>query len=252
MEYVPGTADVKHGDLVVTSGIDGIYPKGFVIGTVESVERGPGTFHEITRAAGRGLLATRRGAGRADAGRWPRGGGGKGRAVKLAATLAALAVALALQTTLTTYVRDTAALDFVLIVVVYLSLTSGPVTGVVAGSVAGLIQDALSSGVLGIGALAKTLVGFAAGRLGTQFIVTAPLPRFVVFIGATRPARGGVHGAVHAAGFAANSPPLTPPWPDRPWERGGRRGRFPGAGVVSRIPGPPPDAPTASALMQIG
>lgn len=105
--------------------------------------------------------------------------------MKLVATLAALAAALALQTTLTTYVRETATLDFVLIVVVYLSLTSGPVVGVVAGSVAGLIQDALSSGVLGIGALAKTLVGFAAGRVGTQFIVTAPLPRFVVFLGAT-------------------------------------------------------------------
>lgn len=47
MEYVPGTADVKTGDLVVTSGIDGIYPKGFVIGTVESAERGRGTYHEI-------------------------------------------------------------------------------------------------------------------------------------------------------------------------------------------------------------
>jgi rod shape-determining protein MreD len=103
----------------------------------------------------------------------------------LAATLAALAAALALQTTLTTYVRETATLDFVLIAVVYLSLTSGPTTGVVAGSVAGLIQDALSSGIMGIGALAKTLVGFAAGRLGTQFIVTAPLPRFVVFVGAS-------------------------------------------------------------------
>lgn len=48
MEYVPGTADVKPGDLVVTSGIDGIYPKGFVIGTVDVVERGPGTFHTIS------------------------------------------------------------------------------------------------------------------------------------------------------------------------------------------------------------
>jgi rod shape-determining protein MreC len=47
MDYVPGTADVKPGDLVVTSGIDGIYPKGFVIGTVEDVERGPGTYHQI-------------------------------------------------------------------------------------------------------------------------------------------------------------------------------------------------------------
>jgi len=48
MEYVPGTADVQEGDLVVTSGIDGIYPKGFPVGTVESVDRGPGTYHEIS------------------------------------------------------------------------------------------------------------------------------------------------------------------------------------------------------------
>jgi rod shape-determining protein MreC len=47
MEYVPGTSDVKPGDLVVTSGIDAIYPKGFVIGTVESVDRGSGPYHEI-------------------------------------------------------------------------------------------------------------------------------------------------------------------------------------------------------------
>jgi rod shape-determining protein MreC len=48
LQYVPGTADVKTGDLVVTSGIDGIYPKGFVIGTVEHADRGAGAFHEIT------------------------------------------------------------------------------------------------------------------------------------------------------------------------------------------------------------
>jgi rod shape-determining protein MreC len=48
MEYVPGTSDVKQGDLIVTSGIDAIYPKGFVIGTVEAVDRGPGTFHTIS------------------------------------------------------------------------------------------------------------------------------------------------------------------------------------------------------------
>jgi rod shape-determining protein MreC len=52
MDYVPGTADVKPGDLVVTSGIDGIYPKGFVIGVVDTVDRGTGTYHEIwVRAA---------------------------------------------------------------------------------------------------------------------------------------------------------------------------------------------------------
>jgi rod shape-determining protein MreC len=44
MEYVPGIADVQVGDVVVTSGIDGIYPKGFVIGRVESVNRGNGIY----------------------------------------------------------------------------------------------------------------------------------------------------------------------------------------------------------------
>lgn len=104
----------------------------------------------------------------------------------------ALALALALQTTLNTVVVESAGLDFVLIVVVYLALIAGPTTGVVAGSVAGLIQDALSTGVMGIGALSKTLVGFLAGTLATQFILTAALPRFVVYLGAT---------VVHAAVF---------------------------------------------------
>ncbi|MGE0862519.1 MAG: rod shape-determining protein MreC [Vicinamibacterales bacterium] len=48
MAYVPATADVNPGDLVVTSGIDGIYPKGFVIGTIEQVDRGTGGYHLIT------------------------------------------------------------------------------------------------------------------------------------------------------------------------------------------------------------
>jgi rod shape-determining protein MreD len=103
--------------------------------------------------------------------------------VKVVAALAAIAGALALQTTLASLViRGTAALDLVLIVVVYLALVSGPVTGLLLGTTAGLIQDALSSGIIGVGVLAKTVVGFVAGILGTQFIVTAPLSRFLVFV----------------------------------------------------------------------
>jgi rod shape-determining protein MreD len=106
--------------------------------------------------------------------------------VRIAASLLAIAVALALQTTLASLViRGTAALDLVLIVVVYLALMSGPVTGLLLGTVAGLIQDSLSSGIIGIGGLSKTVVGFVAGVLGTQFIITAPLTRFLVFVLAT-------------------------------------------------------------------
>jgi len=47
MEFVPATADIKAGDTVVTSGVDGIYPKGFVIGTVDQVENGNGIYKAI-------------------------------------------------------------------------------------------------------------------------------------------------------------------------------------------------------------
>lgn len=112
--------------------------------------------------------------------------------MRIGLSLAAIAAALALQTTLASLViRGTAALDLVLVVVVYLALISGPVAGLLLGMVAGLVQDALSSGIIGIGGLAKTVVGFLAGLLGTQLIVAAPLSRFVAFVLATF-----VHAAV--------------------------------------------------------
>ena len=48
MEYVSEAFDIVVGDLVVTSGIDGIYPKGFAIGRIESVERAGGAYKRIT------------------------------------------------------------------------------------------------------------------------------------------------------------------------------------------------------------
>ena len=47
LEYVSNLADVLAGDLVVTSGIDGIYPKGFPIGAVESAAPGPALYQII-------------------------------------------------------------------------------------------------------------------------------------------------------------------------------------------------------------
>jgi rod shape-determining protein MreD len=106
--------------------------------------------------------------------------------VKIAWIVVASAVALALQTTLARFViRGTVAVDLVLVVVVYAALSAGPVAGLLTGTFAGLVQDALSSGIIGIGGLSKTVVGFLAGVVGTQFIVSQSLPRFVVFFGAT-------------------------------------------------------------------
>ena len=113
--------------------------------------------------------------------------------MRSAVAVAAILIAIALQTTLGSLVfRGGTTIDLVLIVVVFVAIKSGPVTGLLAGTVAGLIQDALSSGLLGIGGLAKTIVGFLSGVLGTQFIVTAPLPRFLLLLLAT---------ALHAAIF---------------------------------------------------
>ena len=47
MEYVSEVYDIVVGDVVVTSGIDGIYPKGFVIGRIESMERSGGAYKRI-------------------------------------------------------------------------------------------------------------------------------------------------------------------------------------------------------------
>ena len=47
MDYVSNLEDVQIGDAVVTSGTDGIYPKGFIIGTVADVRRGDDLYKSI-------------------------------------------------------------------------------------------------------------------------------------------------------------------------------------------------------------
>jgi rod shape-determining protein MreD len=98
----------------------------------------------------------------------------------------ALAGALALQTTLAGLtIGGEISVNLVLVAVVYIALTNGPVAGLLAGSAGGIIQDALAGGIIGIGGLSKTIVGFGVGVLGAQFIVSQPFPRFVMFVGAT-------------------------------------------------------------------
>ncbi|HVS15268.1 MAG TPA: rod shape-determining protein MreC [Thermoanaerobaculia bacterium] len=47
LDYLPLQSDVRPGDRVVTAGIDGIYPRGLLIGTVAAVEPGDELFHRI-------------------------------------------------------------------------------------------------------------------------------------------------------------------------------------------------------------
>ncbi len=96
--------------------------------------------------------------------------------------LVALAAAVALQLTMARFViAQGRVLDLVLILVIYVGLAMGPLAGLVTGTVAGLIQDLLSGGVVGVGGLAKSVVGFLVGVTGQQFIVTHTVPRFFMF-----------------------------------------------------------------------
>ena len=106
--------------------------------------------------------------------------------MKTAGIILAIILALALQTTIARFVvSGTVAVDLVLVVVVYVALSSGAVPGMLTGTVAGLIQDSMSTGVIGIGGLAKTIVGFVTGVIGTQLNIAEPVARFVVFFSAT-------------------------------------------------------------------
>ncbi len=48
MKYVDRSEDIRKGDQIVTSGLDGIYPRGLLLGSVASVRReGPGLFLDV-------------------------------------------------------------------------------------------------------------------------------------------------------------------------------------------------------------
>jgi rod shape-determining protein MreC len=51
MELVPAAATINVGDRVLTSGLDGIYPRGFPIGAVEHAERRAGVWTVAVRPA---------------------------------------------------------------------------------------------------------------------------------------------------------------------------------------------------------
>ena len=190
MDFVSNLADVKPGDVVVTSGrrrhLSPRVPDW--LGRALRARRRPVARHH-RQAVGR-FPGARRGAGGAPggAGGDPRGRQRAGRAgpMKTVGVLLALIVALAVQTSLSGLTMSGASMvNLVVVAVVYAALVFGPVTGMLAGTAGGLAQDALAGGIVGIGSLSKTIVGFLAGLLGAQFIVAQPLPRFVMFVSAS-------------------------------------------------------------------
>ena len=110
----------------------------------------------------------------------------------------ALGAALAIQTTLVEMVAGTGApLDLVLMVVIVVAIVNGPRAGLWTGTVGGLLQDALSGGVIGMGGLAKTVVGYLGGQFAAQFMVTRLWHKALVFVGGSL-----IHAALFVGGYS--------------------------------------------------
>ena len=220
---------LQPGDLVVTSGIGELFPKGLPLG------RGCAPFTDRAlpdrraRAGGgsderRGGVLLRRGGG--DLAAFPESGG-----MRLPLDVLAVIGAAIVQGTVVPAVgvADIAP-DVPVVLTVLLALRYGSEAGCLTGFALGLAQDAVAGGSLGVQALSKALIGFVAGiaPLGARH---APDPS----------RRAGDRG--HARGRAG---PLRDP-PALPLSRAARRDldlRGRAAGAVQRSSAPRPLALT--------
>jgi rod shape-determining protein MreD len=106
--------------------------------------------------------------------------------VKLTSVLATVIVAVGLQMAAARVaVGGRWQIDLVIVGVCYAAIYWGPAAGILAGTAGGLLQDLLAHSIVGVGGLAKTLVGFAAGTLSAQFIITRSTIRMAVVAAAT-------------------------------------------------------------------
>ena len=129
--------------------------------------------------------------------------------MKVTSVLLTVVIAVTLQLLIARYATGgRLLLDLVLVGVVYAALKWGPVAGMLAGTCGGLIQDVLSNDIAGTGGLAKTIIGFTTGVLGTQFVVARPAGRMVVVAGASLLHRITILG-LHAL--------VDQHWPGLPW-----------------------------------
>jgi len=106
--------------------------------------------------------------------------------VKFTSVLVTVVVSVLVQVTLARFtVGGNWVFDLVLVGVVFAGLQWGPAAGLVSGTLGGMLQDLLSGEVVGVSGLAKTLVGFAAGIIGTQFVLTRPHARSIIVAGSS-------------------------------------------------------------------
>jgi rod shape-determining protein MreD len=96
----------------------------------------------------------------------------------------AIIVAVILQWTLRNIAEPFAYIDFPLIIVVYAALRHNSIRAILFGTFAGIAVDALSGGLLGSNAFAKTLVAYMVSELARRVYLDNLLLRIPVIAGA--------------------------------------------------------------------
>lgn len=72
--------------------------------------------------------------------------------------------------------------DLSILLVVLLALRRGPIGGTLLGFAIGLLQDLLVPETLGMNALAKSIVGWAVGKLSRQLAMDSPVLYFALMV----------------------------------------------------------------------
>lgn len=96
----------------------------------------------------------------------------------------ALILAILLQWTLRNVAEPLAYIDFPLIIVVYAALQRNSIRALIFGTISGLAIDALSGGLLGSNAFAKTVVAYVVSEIARRVYMDNLLLRIPVIAGA--------------------------------------------------------------------
>lgn len=100
--------------------------------------------------------------------------------------LGLLLFALLLQGVLSLYLPVSDYVDLPLVVATWFALSRGEIAGMVGASLSGWLSEALfGRGIRGVSGLIRLVLGFALGLLGSRFLITGALPRFVLLLTVT-------------------------------------------------------------------
>ena len=100
--------------------------------------------------------------------------------------LGLLLFALLLQGVLSLYIPISDYVDLPLVVATWFALSRGEIPGMVGGSLSGWLTEALfGRGIRWVSGLIRLVLGFALGLLGSRFLITGGLPRFVLLLTVT-------------------------------------------------------------------